>query len=135
MQEVVGQFMSGDLSSRLERLLPNGRGVWIPMDHGLSGYPEKGLENMDAVIDSVINARADAIVCHKGIISHQYERTGFTKFVCHVSASTAHGGQNSQYKVKIASASEALSRGAVGVSGQVNLGIRMNQKCFGIWVY
>ena len=114
--------MSGDLSSRLERLLPNGRGVWIPMDHGLSGYPEKGLENMDSVIDSVINARADAIVCHKGIISRQYERTGFTKFVCHVSASTAHGGQNSQYKVKIASASEALSRGAVGVSGQVNLG-------------
>jgi len=122
MQEVVGQFMSGDISSRLERLLPNGRGVWIPMDHGLSGYPEKGLEDMDSVIDSVINARADAIVCHKGLISHQYERTGFTKFVCHVSASTAHGGENSQFKVKIASASEALSRGAVGVSGQVNLG-------------
>ena len=122
MQEVFGLNMSGDLNNRLQRLLPNGRGVWIPMDHGLSGYPENGLDRMNSVIDSVINARADAIVCQKGVLSHQYERTGFTKFVCHVSASTAHGGENSQFKVKIASASEALSRGAVGVSGQVNLG-------------
>ena len=114
--------MSGDLANRLERLLPNGRGVWIPMDHGLSGYPEKGLDRMDSVIDSVINARADAIVCHKGVLSQQYARTGFTKFVCHVSASTAHGGENSQFKVKIGNASEALSRGAAGVSGQINLG-------------
>ena len=122
MQEVFGLSMSDDLANRLKRLLPNGRGVWIPMDHGLSGYPENGLDRMNSVIDSVINARADAIVCQKGVLSHQYERTGFTKFVCHVSASTAHGGENSQFKVKIANASEALSRGAVGVSGQVNLG-------------
>ena len=39
-----------------------------------------------------------------------------------MSASTAHGGSNSQFKVKVASAEEAFSRGANGVSGQINLG-------------
>ena len=122
MQEVVGLCMSGSLAERLERLLPNGRGVWIPMDHGLSGYPEDGLDRMDTVIDSIIAGGADAIVCQKGVLSHQHNRTGWDGFVCHVSASTAHGGENSQSKVKIASASEAHSRGASGVSGQINLG-------------
>ena len=114
--------MSGDLSSRLERLLPNGRGVWIPMDHGLSGYPEDGLDRMDSVVDSIIAGGADAIVCQKGVLSHQSSRTGWDGFVCHVSASTAHGGNQSQSKVKVASASEARTRGATGVSGQINLG-------------
>ena len=122
MQEVVGLCMSGSLAERLERLLPNGRGIWIPMDHGLSGYPEDGLDRMDTVIDSIIAGGADAIVCQKGVVSHQSSRTGWDGFVCHVSASTAHGGENSQSKVKIASATEALSRGAIGVSGQINLG-------------
>ncbi len=122
MQEVVGQSMSGDLIKRLQRLLPNGRGVWIPMDHGLSGYPEDGLDRMNTVIDSIIAGGADAIVCQKGVLSHQFTRTGWDGFVCHVSASTAHGGPNSQFKVKVASAEEAFSRGANGVSGQINLG-------------
>lgn len=122
MREVVGPSMSGSLGEHLQRLLPNGRGVWIPMDHGLSGYPEDGLDRMDAVIDSIIAGGADAIVCQKGVVSHQSTRTGWDGFVCHVSASTAHGGENSQSKVKIASASEARSRGAIGVSGQINLG-------------
>jgi DhnA family fructose-bisphosphate aldolase class Ia len=122
MQEVLGSAMSGSLAERLERLLPKGRGIWIPMDHGLSGYPEDGLDRMDTVIDSIITSGADAIVCQKGVVSHQSSRTGWDGFVCHVSASTAHGGENSQSKVKIASAAEALSRGATGVSGQINLG-------------
>ncbi|MDE0707366.1 MAG: 2-amino-3,7-dideoxy-D-threo-hept-6-ulosonate synthase [Candidatus Poseidoniales archaeon] len=114
--------MSGGLENRLERLLPKGRGVWIPMDHGLSGYPEEGLDRMDSVIDSIISGGADAIVCQKGVVSQQSIRTGWDGFVCHVSASTSHGGENSQFKVKIASAAEAFSRGATGVSGQINLG-------------
>ena len=56
MQEVFGLSMSDDLANRLKRLLPNGRGVWIPMDHGLSGYPENGLDRMNSVIDSVIDS-------------------------------------------------------------------------------
>jgi DhnA family fructose-bisphosphate aldolase class Ia len=122
MQEVLGASMSADLANRLQRLLPNGRGVWIPMDHGISSYPEDGLDRMDSVIDSVIAGGADAIVCQKGVVSHQSARTGWDGFVCHVSVSTVHGGENSQKKIKVCSASEALSRGANGLSGQINLG-------------
>ena len=122
MQEVLGEFMTGVLSTRLERLLPNGRGVWIPMDHGLSGYPEDGLDRLDSVVDSIIAGGADAIVCQKGVLTHQSNRTHWDGFVCHVSASTAHGGDHSQSKVKVCTASEAKSRGALGVSGQINLG-------------
>ena len=34
------------LESRLDMILPGGKGVWIPMDHGISQYPEDGLENI-----------------------------------------------------------------------------------------
>ncbi|HIC50730.1 MAG: fructose-bisphosphate aldolase [Candidatus Thalassarchaeum betae] len=114
--------MADTLGDRLERILPGGRGVWIPMDHGVSGYPESGLERMDSVVDSAIEGGADAIVLHKGALSHQLGRTGWGSFVCHVSASTVHGGPRSKYKVSVASAEECWQRGAVGVSGQVNLG-------------
>ena len=52
--------MAETLFERLNRLLPGGKGVWIPMDHGISGYPERGLERMDEVVDSCIEAGADA---------------------------------------------------------------------------
>ena len=39
---------SDSRSDILSKLLPGGRGVWIPMDHGLSGYPETGLDRMDS---------------------------------------------------------------------------------------
>ena len=114
--------MSAPGPDSLSRILPGGRGVWIPMDHGLSGYPETGLNQMDYVIDSVIEGGADAIVLQKGVLSHQYSRTSWDGFVCHLSASTVHGGPSSQSKVLVGGVEEAISRGAIAVSGQVNLG-------------
>jgi len=114
--------MAETLFERLNRLLPGGKGVWIPMDHGISGYPEKGLERMDEVVDSCIEAGADAIVLQKGSLSHNVERTGWNRFVCHVSVSTKHAGERAGYKVRVASAEECLFRGATGCSAQINLG-------------
>lgn len=115
--------MSETLFERLARLLPDGRGVWIPMDHGISGYPEKGLERMDEVVDSCIEAGADAIVLQKGALSHHFERTGWNRFVCHVSVSTKHAGDRAGEKVRVATAEECLFRGATGCSAQINLGV------------
>ena len=42
--------MVDGLVDRLARILPGGKGVWVPMDHGISGYPEKGLECMLSLI-------------------------------------------------------------------------------------
>jgi len=92
------------------------------MDHGASGYPEAGLGDMDSVVEAVISGGADAIVLHKGALSHHADATGWGGFVCHVSASTVHGGNRSQSKVSVASAEECWQRGAMALSGQVNLG-------------
>ncbi len=113
---------SNDQTAVLSRLLPSGRGVWIPMDHGLSGYPETGLDNMDSIIDDVILGGANAVVLQKGVLTNQYRRTSWDGFVCHLSASTVHGGLNSESKVLVGNVEEALARGAVAVSGQLNLG-------------
>jgi len=114
--------MTDTFEDRLARILPGGKGVWIPMDHGVGEYPEAGLERMDSTVDSVIEGGADAIILHKGVLSQQADRTGWGGFVCHVSASTVHGGPRSQSKVSVANAEECWQRGAMGVSGQVNLG-------------
>ena len=108
--------------ARLQHLLPGGRGLWVPMDHGLSGYPEPGLDRMDEVIDAVIEGGADAVILQKGVLTYQVSRTGWDGFIAHLSASTVHGGTRNQYKVLIGSAHEAYERGAAAVSGQVNLG-------------
>jgi DhnA family fructose-bisphosphate aldolase class Ia len=50
-----------------DSLLPNGKGVWIPIDHGVSDYPVEGLEDLDKLIAEI--SHADAIVAQKGVVS------------------------------------------------------------------
>jgi DhnA family fructose-bisphosphate aldolase class Ia len=76
----------------------------------------------DSAVDAAIEGGADAIVMQKGAVSHQFARTAWGRFVCHASLSTVHGGSRSQDKILVSTASESLSRGAIGVSAQVNLG-------------
>ena len=114
--------MADALAIRLETLLPGGKGVWVPMDHSASSFPENGLMDRDSAVDAAIEGGADAIVLHKGPISYHVARTSWGRFVCHSSMSTIHGGQRAQEKVTVSNAKECLSRGAIGISGQVNLG-------------
>ena len=58
-------------SERLASLLPNGRGVWIPIDHGMSDYPCDGLEDTESLIHDLISAGVNAIVAQKGVVSKQ----------------------------------------------------------------
>ena len=101
-----------------ETLLPNGKGVWIPIDHGVSDFPVNGLENLDQLIEAI--SHADAIVAQKGVVSHYSSSNA--NFVAHLSVSTRHAGERSSDKVLVGSVEEALSRGAIGVSVQVNMG-------------
>ena len=92
------------------------------MDHSASSFPEKGLMDSDSAVDAAIEGGADAIVLHKGPLSYHVARTAWGRFVCHSSISTIHGGPRSQEKVTVSNARESLRRGAIGISGQVNLG-------------
>ena len=108
--------------SALESLLPGGKGVWVPMDHGLTSFPVKGIERIDGAIDDCIEAGVDAIVLQKGVLSHQAKRLSWPNFIMHVSASTVHSGANVDKKVPVGTVEEAVRRGAIGISCQVNLG-------------
>ena len=92
------------------------------MDHSASSFPENGLMDCDSAVDAAIEGGADAIVLHKGPVSYHFARTSWGRFVCHSSMSTIHGGTRSQEKITVSNARECLSRGAIGISGQVNLG-------------
>jgi len=107
--------------SDYDSILPEGRGVWVPIDHGVSDYPAKGLENLEKVITAVVRGGADAIIAHKGVIS-AFGHLHPGQMVAHMSASTRHGGKHSNDKVLVGSCEEMLSRGAVAVSVQVNMG-------------
>ena len=102
---------------RMAQLLPNGKAIFIPIDHAVSSYPEKGLGNLSELIPLL--SSANAIIAHKGIVSHYKNHNNF---IMHLSASTIHGGKHSDDKVLIGSVSEAKRRGAIGVSVQINLG-------------
>ncbi len=107
--------------SDYDSILPEGRGVWVPIDHGVSDYPAKGLENLEETIAAVVRGGADAIIAHKGVIS-AFGHLHPGHMIAHLSASTRHGGKRCDDKVLVGSCEEMLSRGAVAVSVQVNLG-------------
>ena len=107
-------FDMGDIES----LLPGGKGVWIPIDHGVSDFPVNGLENLDELLGEI--SHADAVVAQKGVVS-RYASSG-ANMVAHLSVSTRHAGPRASDKVLVGSVEESLSRGAKGVSVQVNMG-------------
>jgi|TARA_B110000495_G_C22980504_1_gene576304 DhnA family fructose-bisphosphate aldolase class Ia len=113
-----------DKATRLDSLLPNGRGVWIPIDHGASDFPVDGLTDTEHVIRSLVRAGVDAIVAQKGLVGHyNYLCQGSsTDMVVHFSVSTRHAGPDAANKVLVGNADEVLPRGGIGVSCQVNMG-------------
>jgi DhnA family fructose-bisphosphate aldolase class Ia len=116
----------------IDKILPNGKGVWIPIDHGVTDFPCEGLENIEQTIRDLIAGGVDVIVAHKGVVdrySHLCNEVN-TSMIAHLSASTRHGGKNSSNKVLVGDVDEALLRGAVGVSCQVNIGSKNEHKMF-----
>jgi len=115
---------------RLKRLLPTGRGVWVPIDHGASDWPVDGLQDISSLVDNLTKGRGvDAIVCQRGPLNSHFvdtEENWRGGWVLHLSVSTRHGGENSGWKVLAGDASNvvisAVERGAIGVSVQVNIG-------------
>ena len=85
--------MSG-VPAGLDALLPGGRGVWVPIDHGASDWPVPGLQDLDRLVSELASGGADAIVAQKGVISHLLRAASPPSIglVAHLSVSTRHGG-------------------------------------------
>ncbi len=125
MNKMSEKNMKADgIEAEMEQLLPNGKGVWVPIDHGASEYPQDGLVNLKETIQALINAGVNAIVAQKGVVSafsSLCEGTA-TSMVAHLSVSTVHGGIDAARKVTVGSVKESIARGAKAVSCQINMG-------------
>ncbi|MBS7647662.1 MAG: 2-amino-3,7-dideoxy-D-threo-hept-6-ulosonate synthase [Candidatus Bathyarchaeia archaeon] len=111
---------------RLDRIMNRntGKTVIIPMDHGITLGPIKGLENLKDTVNKVAEGGANAVLLHKGMIRAGYR--GYGKdigLIMHLSASTALG-PDPNAKVQVADVVEAIKFGADAVSVHINVGSR-----------
>ena len=105
---------------RLSRITSNNRMLCIPMDHGISIGPVKGLDTIHATINSVAESGATAILVHKGIVKSLAEPPP-TGVIVHLSASTDIGLSPNR-KMQVSSVEEAVRLGADAVSVHINIG-------------
>lgn len=94
----------------------------IPMDHGVSVGPIRGLDAIYDTIRQVERGGATAVLTHKGIL-RALPRPPRLGLIMHVSASTNIGPAPNR-KVQVGSVEEALRLGADGVSVHINIGAK-----------
>ncbi|MEM0075088.1 MAG: 2-amino-3,7-dideoxy-D-threo-hept-6-ulosonate synthase [Conexivisphaerales archaeon] len=107
---------------RISRLLKNGRMLCVPMDHGITVGPVKGIDNIEQTITSVSRAGATAVLLHKGIIK-SISNIPQCGIIMHMSAST-NLGPSPNRKVLITTVEEAIRLGVDAVSVHINIGCK-----------
>ena len=109
---------------RLERIIDRNskRTVIVPMDHGVTAGPIRGLENMRETINKVVEGGANAIIIHKGIVANGHRRSGKdVGLILHLSGSTLLS-PDPNAKVPVCTVEEAICLGCDAVSIHINLG-------------
>ncbi len=104
------------------------RTMIVPMDHGISSGPIKGLENLPATVEKVAEGGANAVLMQKGMIKHGHR--GYGKdvgLIAHLSASTSLSPEKN-YKTQVCSVKEAIKYGVDGISVHVNIGSNTEEK-------
>jgi len=105
---------------RLNRITEKGRMLCIPMDHGVTIGPVKGLDRIFDTVEKVSLGGATAVLMHKGILRMMPKPVNVGT-IMHVSASTSLG-PSPNFKVRVSGVEEALRLGADAVSVHVNIG-------------
>lgn len=111
-------------SVRMERIMNRntGKTVIVPMDHGVTVGPIKGLINMSDMVDKVADGGANAVIGHIGLAKYGHRKQGKDiGLVLHLSASSMFSPKPNK-KVLINTVENALRLGADGVSVHVNIG-------------
>jgi len=94
----------------------------IPIDHGTSMGPLRGLEDVAALANAVAAGGANALALHKGLVRFAGPELG-TRLACviHLSAST-NLSPKPNLKVPVGEVREAIALGADAISIHVNIG-------------
>jgi fructose-bisphosphate aldolase/2-amino-3,7-dideoxy-D-threo-hept-6-ulosonate synthase len=111
---------------RLKRILQkDNRTVIVPMDHGVSMGPIKGITNMQNIVDQLLKGGVDAIVLNKGIAKLvDLDSAGL---IVHLSA-ISNLTPNANNKVQVCTVQEAIRIGADAVSVHINVGAQDEDK-------
>ena len=105
---------------RMQRIFRDDkRTVIIPMDHGTSLGPVRGLHVMQETVSKLLEGGADAVVLNSGIAKHT--KTGRAGLIVHLSGGTKYG-PDPHRKVQVCSVLQALRVGADAVSVHINVG-------------
>ena len=105
---------------RLSRILNGGKMLCIPMDHGISNGPIKGLEDVHGMIYQCASAGLTCVLVNKGIVKTMPRVPGIGMIV-HLSGSTSLGPAPNR-KMLIGTVEEAMRLGADAVSLHINIG-------------
>lgn len=105
---------------RLSKITAGGKMLCIPMDHGMSVGPVRGLDTIHATSQQVQEGGATAILVHKGII-RSFPQPLKIGMIMHASASTNIGPAPNR-KMQVATVEEAVRLGADAVSVHINIG-------------
>ena len=109
---------------RFERIKDrkSGNSLIIPLDHGISEGPIKGIIDLSKTIDEVAEGGANAVLQQKGMVPHGHRGYGRDiGLIVHMSASTRLGPDPNN-KVPVCTVEEALKMGADAVSVHINIG-------------
>jgi fructose-bisphosphate aldolase / 2-amino-3,7-dideoxy-D-threo-hept-6-ulosonate synthase len=107
---------------RLNRILRDGKMVCIPMDHGISNGPIKGLEDVHGMIYQCAPAGLTCVLVNKGIIK-TLPRPLDIGLIAHFSGSTSLGPAPNR-KMLMGNVEGALRLGADAVSLHINIGAK-----------
>jgi fructose-bisphosphate aldolase/2-amino-3,7-dideoxy-D-threo-hept-6-ulosonate synthase len=109
---------------RLERIMNRDtrRSVIVPLDHGVSVGPIKGLTDMKNAVNQAAIGGANAVLGHIGLPLHGHRSYGRdVGLILHLSASTALGPDPLR-KVQVNTVQHAIKMGADAVSVHINVG-------------
>jgi len=113
--------MSTGIDARLERIGTDGNYVIVPMDHGITMGPVKGLKDIESTIDAVTRGGADAVLTQKGIAPRVHDNKNGQGYIVHLNGSTTIG-PDEQDKRQTGTVAEAVRAGADAVSFHINVG-------------
>lgn len=109
---------------RFERIKDrkSGNSLIIPVDHGISIGPVKGITDLADTVEKVAEGGANAVLMQKGMVP--YGHRGYGRdigLIVHMSASTSLGPDPND-KVQVCTVEECMKMGADAVSVHINVG-------------
>ena len=113
--------MDTGLAARLERISTGGRYLVVPMDHGITLGPVKGLVDLESTVGAITRGGADAVLTQKGVAPRVHPNKNGKGFIAHLNGSTAIG-PDEEDKRTTGSVEAALRAGADAVSFHINVG-------------